>query len=325
MIGFNLQKTKRHFTEILAEQFPQREAEQLMRILLEDLFGIDWNQQLMNPDLRIDEHQHYQLGEAVKRLLSGEPVQYVTGMARFGDLLIKVSPAVLIPRPETEELVQKICTSYLPCHSPAAHVIPAEASARAWNLWVAGCKEESMAAFYKVGAHKPFRIWDIGTGSGCIAIALAKHFENAEVVAFDVSEEALQIAKENAESNGAKVTFVQDDVLNSTSDYFNQPVDLVVSNPPYVCDSERAAMEANVLDWEPEKALFVPDDDPLRFYRQILALAKKQLNPGGQVWFEINERMGEEMLSLCREMGFSNAEVLEDFVGKPRFCHACRH
>ena len=107
--------------------------------------------------------------------------------------------------------------------------------------------------------------------------------------------------------------------MNPTSDYFNQPVDLVVSNPPYVCDSERAAMEANVLDWEPEKALFVPDDDPLRFYRQILALAKKQLNPGGQVWFEINERMGEEMLSLCGEIGFSDSEIMLDYAEKPRF------
>ncbi len=282
MIGFNLQKTKRHFTALLAEKYPQREAEQLMRILLEDFFGIDWNQQLMNPNLRIDEFQYYQLGEAVKCLLSGEPVQYVTGMVRFNDQILKVSPAVLIPRPETEELVQRIGTN-----------LPEE---------------------------KPIRIWDIGTGSGCIAIALAKQFSNAEVIAFDVSEEALQIAKENAESNGAKVTFVHDDVMNPTSDYFNQPVDLVVSNPPYVCDSERAAMEANVLDWEPEKALFVPDDDPLRFYRQILALAKNQLNPDGQVWLEINERKGEEMLSLSREMSFTNAEVFEDFAGKFRFC-----
>jgi release factor glutamine methyltransferase len=100
-------------------------------------------------------------------------------------------------------------------------------------------------------------------------------------------------------------------------------VDLVVSNPPYVCDSERASMEANVLDWEPETALFVPDDDPLRFYRQIMFLAKKQLNPNGQIWFEINERMGEEMLSLCHEMGFPKAEILEDFAGKQRFCRAC--
>lgn len=281
MFGFNLQKTKRHFAEALAGKFPKREADQLMRILLEDLFGIDWNQQLMNPDLRIGEHQHYQLSEAVRRLLTGEPVQYVTGVARFCDLLIKVSPAVLIPRPETEELVQKISTG--------------------------------------LSVENPKRIWDIGTGSGCIAIALAKQFPDAEVIAFDVSEEALQIAKENAESNGANVTFVHDDVLNPTSDYFSQPVDLVVSNPPYVCDSERTAMESNVLDWEPGTALFVPDDDPLRFYRKILELAKTQLLPDGQVWFEINERMGEEMVLLCREMGFAEAEILVDFAGKPRF------
>ena len=284
MIGFNLQKAKRHFIKVLIEKFPQREAEQLMRILLEDLFDLDLKRQLMEPDLRIDEWQYHQLEEAVQRLLTGEPVQYVTGVARFGDLLIKVSPDVLIPRPETEEMVQKICAS-----------LPKE---------------------------KPQRIWDIGTGSGCIAIALAKQFENAEVIGFDVSEMALQMAKENAESNGAKVTFVQDDVLNPKSEFFNQPVDLVVSNPPYVCDSERADMEKNVLDWEPENALFVPDDDPLPFYRQILKLAKNQLNPDGQVWFEINERMGEEMLLLCHEMGFDEAEILTDFAGKPRVCLA---
>lgn len=286
MIGFNVQQTKRHFTEVLAESFTQREAEQLMRILMEDLFGIDLKRLLMEPNLRIDEWQYHQLDEAVKRLQAGEPVQYVTGMSRFCDLLIKVSPAVLVPRPETEELVQRICASW-----------PKE---------------------------KPVRIWDIGTGSGCIAIALAKQFPDAEVVAFDVSEAALHIARENAERNGAEVTFVHDDVLHAQSVFFGQPVDLVVSNPPYVCDSERATMERNVLDWEPATALFVPDDDPLRFYRQILALAKKQLNPKGQIWLEINERMGEAMLSACRENGFAEAEIMSDFVGKPRFCRIVR-
>lgn len=281
MIGFNLQKTKRHFTEVLAEKFPQREAEQLMRILLEDLFDIDLKRQLMEPNLRIDEWQYHQLDEAVKRLLAGEPVQYVTGMARFCDLLIKVSPSVLIPRPETEELVPKICAS--------------------------------------LSREKPMRIWDIGTGSGCIAIALAKHFVNAEVFAFDVSEVALQIAKENAESNGAKVTFVQDDVLHPQSEFFSQPVDLVVSNPPYVCDSERADMEKNVLDWEPENALFVPDEDPLLFYRQMLKLAKDRLTRKGQIWFEINERMGEATVEVCREMGFAEVEIFTDFADRHRF------
>ena len=314
MIGFNLQKTKRHFTEVLATTFPQREAEQLMRILFEDLFGIDLKRQLMEPDLRIDERQHYELKEAVQRLLAGEPVQYVTGMARFGDLLIKVSSAVLIPRPETEELVQKICTS-LPCHSNLV------SAAMSFQRGYAR-ERESMAAVSMGGDPKKFRIWDIGTGSGCIAIALAKRFVNAEVIGFDVSEEALQIAKENAESNGVNVTFVHDDVLNPQSEFFNQPVDLVVSNPPYVCDSERATMEANVLDWEPESALFVPDEDPLLFYRQILKLAKDQLNPDGQVWFEINERMGEDTVRACRENGFAEAEILLDFAEKPRFCRA---
>ena len=309
MIGFNLQKTKRHFINMLAEKFSQREAEQLMRILLEDLFGLDWNQQLMNPDLRIDERQHYQLSEAIKRLLSGEPVQYVTGVTRFCDLLLKVSPAVLIPRPETEELVQKICSTSLPCHSSQLHMSFQQGHVRERESMGSGTSSQK----------SPIRIWDIGTGSGCISIALAKHFPNAEVIAFDVSEEALQVAQENAESNGALVTFVHDDVLNPQSDYFNQPVDLVVSNPPYVCNSERDAMEANVLDWEPEKALFVPDEDPLRFYRQILSLAKPQLNPGGKIWFEINEQMGEEMVQLCRELGFTEAEILEDFAEKQRY------
>lgn len=320
MIGFNLGKTKRLFIEKLSEKFPQREAEQLMRILLEDLFGIDLKRQLMDPNLCIDERQHYLLSEAVRRLLAGEPVQYVTGMARFNDLLIKVSPAVLIPRPETEELVQKIGTglsrktTIQPCHSSMGSA--------AMSFQRGHVRErESMAAVTK--DNPPKRIWDIGTGSGCIAIALAKQIPDAEVIAFDVSDEALQIAKENAESNGVKVTFVHDDVMHPQSDYFNQPVDLVVSNPPYVCDSERAAMEANVLDWEPETALFVPDDDPLWFYRKILELAKAQLTPDGHVWFEFNERMGEEMLFLCRETGFAEAEVLEDYVGKQRFCHVC--
>ena len=321
MIGFNLQKTKRYFTEVLAETFSQRETEQLMRILLEDLFGIDLKRQLLEPNLRIDEWQYHQLDEAVKRLQSGEPVQYVTGIARFCDLILKVSSVVLIPRPETEELVQKICDSFpnndvsLPCHS---NVVSAAMSFQRGYVR----ERESMAAVSMGGDPKKFRIWDIGTGSGCIAIALAKHIANAEVIAFDVSEEALQMAKENAENNGVQVTFVQDDVMNPKSEFFNQPVDVVVSNPPYVCDSERATMENNVLDWEPENALFVPDDDPMLFYRKILLLAKDQLNPKGQIWFEINERMGEEMVRACQETGFSEAEILLDYIGKPRFCCA---
>ena len=255
-----------------------------MRILLEDLFGIDLKRQLIDPDLTIDEIQHHDLEQAVDRLLQGEPVQYVTGVARFGDLVLKVNPSVLIPRPETEEIVERI-VSDRPFLSPR-------------------------------------RVWDIGTGSGCIAIALAKRYPGAEVVAFDISEDALATARENALLNEVKVDFVCDDVLHPRSEIFNEPVDLVVSSPPYVCESEKAGMEHNVLDHEPATALFVPDDDPLRFYRQILRLSRRQLKPDGEVWFEINEAMGKEMLGLCEAEGFATAELFDDFAGRPRACMA---
>lgn len=283
MIGFNLNKTKRHFTEVLATRYTSREAEQLMRILLEDLFGIDRKRQLMEPDLRIDEAQYALLDADVKRLLKGEPVQYVTGVAHFDDLLIKVSPSVLIPRPETEDLVRLVADS-----------LPVD---------------------------RPVRIWDFGTGSGCIAIALAKRFPLAEVKAFDFSESALEQAAENAERNGVMVEFICDDLLCPHSSVLEEPVDLVVSNPPYVRESEKAEMERNVLDYEPSSALFVPDEDPLVFYRQILKLALPQIKPHGSVWFEINEAMGLEMLLLALEMG-ANAELKNDFANKPRILKA---
>ena len=280
MIGHDLHKTKRHFISVLTEWFTQREAEQLMRVLLEDFFGIDQKRQLMNPELRIDEIQHAQLGEAVKRLLEGVPVQYVTGKAWFDDLLFEVDESVLIPRPETEELVQK-----------ASSGLPMD---------------------------RPLRIWDVGTGSGCIAVALAKRFPLAEVKAFDVSEKALAVASKNAINNKVKVDFICEDVLHPQSLLWNQPVDLVISNPPYIRESERSSMERNVLDHEPSQALFVPDDDPLLFYRQILTLAKPQLTAQGSIWFEINEALGKEVILLGQRMGFE-VKIYDDFAGKPRF------
>lgn len=283
MIGFNLNKTKRHFTEALVERFSQREAEQLMRILLEDLFGIDQKRQLMEPELRIEEFQYSLLKDAVNRLLEGVPVQYVTGKAWFDGLLFHVDESVLIPRPETEELVQKVASE-----------LPVD---------------------------RPLRIWDVGTGSGCIAIALAKRFPLVDVVAFDVSGKALITARQNAINNKVEVDFICDDVLHPQLELWHQPVDVVVSNPPYIRESEKTSMEANVLDHEPHTALFVPDEDPLVFYRQILTIAKPQLNPDGVVWFEINEAKGEEMSQLCKEKGLA-VEMLEDLFGKPRFCKA---
>ena len=270
----------RHFNEELSASFPAREAEQMMEILLEDLFGIDRKARLMQPDMRIDEWQHHQLEEAVKALLQGEPIQYVTGKAVFCDLCFKVDSSVLIPRPETEEMVRMIIA--------------------------------------EVG--DPRRIWDIGTGSGCIAISLAKAFGDAEVMACDVSLEALETARENALMNDTTVTFVEGDVLALDPDVFEGMVDLLVSNPPYVMDKEREAMQTQVLDYEPHEALFVPDNDPLLYYRALLQLANDHLASQGVAWFEINEAMGDSMLNLCHEMGFLDARIIDDYAGKPRFC-----
>lgn len=280
MIGFDLNKTKRHFTEMLAERFTLREAEQLMRILLEDLFDIDLKRQVVEPALRLTEEQEARLRQSVNALLLGCPVQYVTGKAWFDGLLFHVDESVLIPRPETEEMVQR------------------------------------MAA--KLPQDQPVRIWDVGTGSGCIAIALAKRFPLAEVTAFDISEKALTVARQNALANGVKVEFVCDDALNPQSDRWGRTVDVVVSNPPYIRESEKASMEPNVLDHEPHAALFVPDKDPLLFYRQILQTARRQLSPGGLVGFEINEAMGEEMVQLGHTLGFE-VEMQNDFCEKNRF------
>ena len=280
MIGFDLNKTKRHFTEMLAERFTLREAEQLMRILLEDLFDIDLKRQVMEPALRLTEEQEARLRQSVNALLLGSPVQYVTGKAWFDGLLLHVDESVLIPRPETEEMVER------------------------------------MAA--KLPQDQPVRIWDVGTGSGCIAIALAKRFPLAEVTAFDISEKALTVARQNALANGVKVEFVCDDALNPQSDRWGRTVDVVVSNPPYIRESEKASMEPNVLDHEPHAALFVPDKDPLLFYRQILQTARRQLSSGGLVGFEINEAMGDEMVQLGHTLGFE-VEIQNDFCEKNRF------
>lgn len=303
MIGFNLTFVKRYFRSQLVRKFSEREAEQLLRILFEDLFGLDRMKILMNPNLTIDEFQYHQMEMAVADLLNDKPIQYVTGVAEFCDLKFKVNESVLIPRPETEEMVQMICATSLLCHS---------------NVGL----REGMESIGDGAKHQPMRIWDIGTGSGCIAVSLARRFPDAEVFAFDVSEKALQVAESNAVLNKVKVNFIHDDVLHPHSEIFSQPVDLVVSNPPYVCEKERKTMENNVLDWEPEYALFVPDNDPLLFYRQILHLASTQLTANGQVWFEINEAFGAEMLGLCKAEGFDKAEIFNDFAEKPRICKA---
>ena len=245
--------------------------------------------------MRLSESELLTLHFAVKELLKNRPIQYIIGETEFCGMRFFVNENVLIPRPETQEMVEMIASI---ARRDNACVIRTE------------CK-----------------IIDIGTGSGCIAISLAKLIPNSDVTAVDVSEKALEVAKKNAEANGVNVHFVLDDILNphvKTHGRASQQFDIIVSNPPYVCESEKTEMRANVLDHEPSSALFVPDSDPLIFYRKILEFAQKALKPDGQIWFEINEKFGKETAELCREKGFKNVEIIKDFRGKERIVRAQR-
>lgn len=223
-----------------------------------------------------DECDIEELERIIGELRSGRPVQYVLARAEFCDMEFAVAEGVLIPRPETEELVYRI------------------------------------VAMAKRGA----RILDIGTGSGAIAISLARLIAEAEVVAVDISPEALAIARSNAERLGAKVEFVEADALADLSHLGE--FDIIVSNPPYIPQSDIVDMRRNVVDFEPHLALFVPDDDPLRFYRVIAKNGARMLREGGSIWFEIYEKLGEELCSMMAELGYAHNELIEDANLKPR-------
>ena len=227
-----------------------------------------------------------------KRLLSGEPVQYILGLAEFGPHVFHVAPGVLIPRPETYELCQ----------------------------WIVGSEKR------KVISDK-YSILDIGTGSGCIAITLAAMYPEAQVYGWDISAEAVEVARENAKRTNVNVSFEQVDVLHLTSDILHQTsgaFDLMVSNPPYICNKERDAMDANVLEHEPHTALFVPDDDPLLFYRAIAQFGQTALKEDGWLYFEINPLYAQDICDMLSLMSYHDIEIREDQYGKQRMIRAQR-
>jgi len=245
-------------------------------------FGRDESDQLqlaVNPGWRLSESEMLKLHWAVKDLKNNRPVQYILGKVHFLDLELKVSQEVLIPRPETEELVDWILTR-------------------------------------ETG--EQLTLLDAGTGSGCIALTVKKHRPNADVLAYDKSTSALEVAGENARINGLEVDFFEADMCNDTLPIEKQ-LDVIVSNPPYVMLSEQALMQANVLENEPHVALFVDDDTPLVFYEGILKQAAMYLKAGGRIYFEINEQLGEEMLNLLGQHGFIKTELKHDLRGKLRF------
>lgn len=261
--------------------YPPQELKSLTMMICCDMLGLSAIDLYLRKDIKLSENKQCELESIISRLQKNEPVQYIRGTAVFCGLPFHVAPGVLIPRPETVELVDLIVTE-----NPGAS-----------------------------------RILDIGTGSGCIAISLSHKLPQAVVSAWEVSEEALAIARSNNEVLGTHVAFEKKDVLN---DPCFGLYDIIVSNPPYITEKEREDMEPNVLDWEPELALFVPDDDPLRFYRHIALLALDMLPSGGKLYFEINRAYGTEIVCMLRESGYNHIRVLKDFYGNDRIVTANR-
>ena len=253
----------------------------------------------LEPDIRLSESEMLKIHFAVKDLLKNKPIQYIIGETEFCEFKFKVNENVLIPRPETAEMIYKIVNE-----SP--------------SLQVSKSPSQSQSQSQSSTANSQKLILDIGTGSGCIAISLAKMLPESHVYALDISEKALVVAKENAKINDANITFIQDDIFTMAKTMTQTKFDIIVSNPPYVRELEKADMRDNVLKWEPHKALFVSDDNPLIFYRKILEFAKTHLNNNGEIWFEINEYLSKEMIDLCHELGFSNVKTHKDFRGKER-------
>ena len=272
----------------LTAVYDQREAQSLARMVLEMRFGLTLADVLCGqmPD-------ECDLRPIQQRLLAGEPVQYVIGEAEFGGRRFRVAPGVLIPRPETYELC----------------------------LWVSNRGERR-----EERGEKEERILDIGTGSGCIACTLAAELPEAEVTAWDISEEALAIARENARRTHVHVLFEQADILDPRliAASPQNRYQVIVSNPPYICQKEQATMERHVLDHEPHLALFVPDDDPLLFYRAIARYASLSLTPGGSLYFEINPLYATELSALLSAMSYHDITLKNDQFGKPRMIKATR-
>ena len=294
----------------IATSYDDGEARAIARILIEELFGLSYADIVCGATEQLSADDTLRLDTAVRRIEQGEPLQHVLGYADFCGNRFSVNSSVLIPRPETEWLVDE------------------------------GAKLMSTTA-----TSSPKRILDIGTGSGCIAISLKLRLGDAYVEAWDISEEALRTAQDNADALKAEVVFRKRDALKaegeclqggalvssapteqamdsinySEANILAAPWDLIVSNPPYICDSERSAMDDNVLLHEPHTALFVPDDDPLRFYRAIARYALLTLNTGGSLLFECNTRYAEATGTMLRDMGFEEVTVSDDCFNLPRF------
>lgn len=279
--------------------YNEREAQAIVRTVLDALFGMSLTDICLGKVTQLSADDTTRLEKIMQRLEKSEPVQYVLGAEWFAGRLFDVAPGVLIPRPETEDLVKWACD---------------EAKEKEDNSKEERGKEEKEDSKKEEVPHPS--ILDIGTGSGCIAITVALALPQARVTAWDISTDALAIAAGNAHRLGASVRFEHQDALSAPDD--EERWDVIVSNPPYICDRERADMSDNVLSYEPELALFVPDSDPLLFYRAIARYASKALKPGGRLLFETNTAYAHEVAQVMTDKGFTAIEVRNDCFGKPR-------
>ena len=303
--------------------YPPEEIRSLTEWILEKVCNLPRHQQILRKDIQLSCVQSDSIRTIVRRLQNSEPIQYVLGETEFLGLTFEVSPAVLIPRPETEELVHriiqefKIQNSKFKISSPTSPTSPISPISPHSQL-------STLNSQLNISPTFPINILDIGTGSGCIAVTLAKHMPAVNVYALDISHEALQIAHRNAQRNDVLVHFFQTDILSTPirHDLSLPKFDIIVSNPPYVTDSEKSAMKPNVLDYEPHTALFVPDDDPILFYRRIADFALEKLTENGFLYVEINSKYGEMICRMLRRKGFSSAEQIRDISGKERFIKA---
>ncbi len=303
-------KIKDYRTQFIQELSPiydAGEAESFFYLILEEKHQLKRIDLALHPDLTFSNEEILIWNSILEQLKKEIPVQYLLGKTSFYGLEFKVNENVLIPRPETEELVEWIIKS--------------------WKSEVGSQKLEA--------GNRKVKILDIGTGSGCIAISLAKNISNAEVYAIDVSEKALVTAQKNAELNEVDVIFIKKNILEvvtlsvssraqSRGEGLEQQFDIIVSNPPYVRELEKKEIKKNVLDNEPHLALFVEDNDALVFYRKIAELAQQNLTPNGQLFFEINQYLGKEMIDLLESMGFKNIELLKDIYGNDRMMKGTR-
>ncbi|CAM1354332.1 peptide chain release factor N(5)-glutamine methyltransferase [Tenacibaculum insulae] len=288
-----LQDFKTDFTAQLISTYPKTEIDTFFFILIDEYLGFKRIDTVLKADFFIPSDVLQTLNSCIKRLLNQEPIQYITGNTEFYGFPFLVNKNTLIPRPETEELVEWII------------------------LEVNGKKKEKITT--------PLTLLDIGTGTGCIPISLKKNLPNAIILAIDVSTEALKTAEENAKLNNVNIHFIEQDILKTddlTEVLEHEKLDVIVSNPPYVRNLEKVEIKNNVLENEPHLALFVNDNNPLIFYDKIANLAIKHLSKNGLLFFEINQYLGKETVEMLEKKGFKNIELKKDFVGNDRMIKA---